>query len=357
MHVLLVTDRWADDGGGRERYQAELRTALLARGHPVSVLAHEALGERQLRRRVETFRQSNPRASVLSVRPFEGATHYQMHSGVYAAAHAAEREAYDSSLRRLLFEPALLLNARRRRVLGVEARMFAAASGTRVMVFSNRSADELTRLFNVPSDRVTLARPGIDLSVFGPRGHAHADAEGPGRRLRLLFAGHNFALKGLRWAIEALALARRRGTDAELVVAGRGAQRSFGVLARRLGVDARVRFTGAVTQQALSALYRDSDLLVHPTFYDPFPRVIVEAMASGLPVVTTAVCGGAELIVPGENGFVVTDPRGVEALADAIATMSDADRRTRMSIAAADTGRRFDFHTHVDEVEQWLSMA
>jgi len=356
MDVLMVTDRWDETGGGRERYMAELRTSLVRRGCSVGVLAGRA---RRLRRGVEHFRRSHPSSRVLSARPAAGATHYQLHSGVYAAAYAAEGDSYDSTLRRLFFLPALRLNVRRRRLLQLEARMLDARSDTRVMAFSARSRDDLQRLFGISADRVVLARPGVDLTLFRPPSAAEAAADRSSRRdrIRLLFAGHNFALKGLRWALEATALARRRGIDAEMVVAGRGPTRAFAALARRLKIDAHVRFAGAVAQPVLAELYRQSDLLVHPAFYDPFPRVIVEAMACGVPVVTTAACGGAELITAGRNGVVVTDPREIDAIAGAIASVAAPDRRAAMSVEAAETGRGFDFEAHVDAVAAWLACA
>jgi len=128
-------------------------------------------------------------------------------------------------------------------------------------------------------------------------------------------------------------------------------------MARRLNIAPHVRFAGAVSQEALAELYRQSDLLIHPTFYDPFPRVIVEALASGVPVVTTRACGGAELITPGHNGFIVNDPRQVDAFTDAVASVADPERRAVMGAEAARTGRRFDFEAHADAVATWLAGA
>lgn len=357
MDLLVVTDRWDEAGGGRERYLAELRASLTRHGSSVTVLTREGLGERRLRQGIDRFRRSHPASPVLSARPASGATHYQLHSGVYAAAYAAEGEAFDSTLRRLCFRPALRLNLRRSRLLRVEERLLDANSGAKVMAFSAHSRDELQRMFGISGDRVALARPGVDLDVFRPPSAAPAAADRPCRQgqVRLLFAGHNFVLKGLRWALEALAQARRRGIDAQLVVAGRGPIRSFTAEARRLNIATHARFAGAVSRDALAQLYRDSDLLIHPTFYDPFPRVIVEALASGVPVVTTRACGGAELITPGRNGFIVDDPRQVDAITEAIASVADPERRAVMGTEAAQTGRRFDFEAHAAEVATWLS--
>jgi UDP-glucose:(heptosyl)LPS alpha-1,3-glucosyltransferase len=357
MGLLMVTDWWDEAGGGRERYMAELRASLARRGRTVTVLTRNELGGRRLREGINRFRQSHPASAVLSAGPTLGATHYQLHSGVHAAAYAAEGEAFDSALRRFCAAPALRLNLRRQRLLRTEEQMFNAVSGTKLMVFSAHSRDELHRLFGLSSDRVALARPGVDLNTFQPPSATGAGADRPSRpgEVRLLFAGHNFVLKGLRWALEAQAQARRQGIDARMVVAGRGPIRSFSRIAHRLNLAAHVQFAGAVSRDALARLYRDSDLLIHPTFYDPFPRVIVEALASGVPVVTTAACGGSELITPGENGFVVNDPRQVAALTDAIAAVAEPERRAAMGKAAADTGQRLGFETHVDAVVAWLS--
>lgn len=357
MNALMVADRWDETGGGRERYLAELRASLVRGGHTVSVLTRTTVGERRMQGSVEAFRRAHPGCRVLAVRPAPGATHYQLHSGTYAAAFAAERDAIESRVRRMFFRPALHLNARRQRLLDIESRLLDAGSDTRVMAFSTRSRDDLQRIFRLPEERVVVDRPGVDLDVFRPVSAGEADAVqvSHGDRVRLLFAGHNFVLKGLRPALHALALARRGGINAEIIVAGGDHPRVFRALARRLGLEAQVQFVGRVTQDTLATLYRHSHLLVHPAFYDPFPRVIVEALASGVPVVTTAACGGAELIVPGRNGFVVDDPRNVDAIAGAIAAVSISSRRAPLSTAAAETGRSFDFQRHAEVVTRWLT--
>jgi glycosyltransferase involved in cell wall biosynthesis len=354
MDLLMVTDRWDEEGGGRERYFAQLRTSLTRRGHSVAVLTRDEVGERQLPEAIEGFRRRHPESAVLSARPARGMTHYQLLSGVYAAAYAAEGNSYDSALRRLCFRPALRLNRRRSRMLRVEKQMVSTNSGARLMAFSEQTRNELRNHFGIGDDQITLERPGVPLDIFHPLPPKRI---GQPDQVQLLFAGHNFVLKGLRWVLEALAQARRREIDARLVVAGRGAIGAFRATARRLNVATHVHFAGDVSREALVQLYRASDLLLHPTFYDPYPFVIVEALATGVPVVTTRACGGAEIITPGRDGFVVSDPRQVDALTDAIVSVADPDRRAAMGTAAAATGRRFGFEAHVDAVEAWLARS
>jgi UDP-glucose:(heptosyl)LPS alpha-1,3-glucosyltransferase len=73
-------------------------------------------------------------------------------------------------------------------------------------------------------------------------------------------------------------------------------------LAKTLNCEERVRFFGM--QSETLPFYQMADGLLLPTLYDPFPNVILEAMACGLPVITTTGCGGAEFIVQGSNGYV-----------------------------------------------------
>ena len=170
--------------------------------------------------------------------------------------------------------------------------------------------------------------------------------------MRLAFVGHNFALKGLRAAILAVAALERGGIDATLVVAGGGRPEAYARVAARAGVGGRVTFAGMLSQDRLADLYREADALVHPTFYDPFPRVVIEALACGCPVVISERCGAAEIITEGCEGCVVASPHDVGALAAAIASI-DATRG-RMRQAAAQTGCRFDAADHFRLAVEWL---
>lgn len=92
-------------------------------------------------------------------------------------------------------------------------------------------------------------------------------------------------------------------------------QPRYQALAKSLNCEARVRFFGM--QSETLPFYQMADGLLLPTLYDPFPNVILEAMACGLPVITTTGCGGAEFIVDGHNGYVC-DALDIPALQQAV---------------------------------------
>jgi len=137
-----------------------------------------------------------------------------------------------------------------------------------------------------------------------------------------LHVGAGFERKGVFRLIEAFA--RSGQHDAHLVIVGRDkAQARAERLASSRGIASRVHFAGA--QENVGPWYGAADAFALASLYDPFPNAALEAMACGLPVITTPQCGTAELIDEGVNGYVV----------DALAVDELADRLARLEVPAA----------------------
>jgi UDP-glucose:(heptosyl)LPS alpha-1,3-glucosyltransferase len=160
---------------------------------------------------------------------------------------------------------------------------------------------------------------GVDLERFHPdnRPRYRRDVR---RELGLadeawtvLFVGSGFARKGLDTVIEGVARAADRG--GKLVIVGKGKREPYAGLATRLGVADRL--TWLSPRRDTERLYAAADVVALPSRYEPFGNVHLEALASGLPVITSAASGGAEVIEPGRNGMIV-DPGDDHALADAL---------------------------------------
>jgi UDP-glucose:(heptosyl)LPS alpha-1,3-glucosyltransferase len=190
-------------------------------------------------------------------------------------------------------------------VLAAERRLYASERLRAVICNSRMVAGEIRRRFAVPEARLHVIYNGVDLEAFHPRlrdQHRRvvrarlgiADSE-----MLYLLVGSGFERKGVPRLLEALA--RLRGGRLAIV----GADRRTDALRQRadaLGLGERVVFAGP--QREVQSWYGAADCFVLPTLYDPFPNAALEAMASGLPVITSSSCGAAELIVEGENGFV-----------------------------------------------------
>ena len=366
--LMIATDRWSPDCGGRERYLEELVSHAAARGRHVTVLCGSRaavaafpmcsvtrgtrpLRKARLRAAVRDARAENPALQVLALSPIDGATHYQLHDGLFEHAFAAERDAMQSRVRRATFAIGLALNHHRRGLMRDQRSV--VLRGRAVMAFSQRTAHQVVERFGVDPAHVVVDRPGVDLSRFRPFS-GDAPPRAGDRRLRLAFVAHNFALKGLRAAIATVGGLHRYGVDAMLTVAGAGRSGAYASFAGRIGVGTAVRFVGPLAPDAVADLYRNSDLLVHPTFHDPFPRAVVEALACGCPVITTARCGASEVLVHGKTGFVVEDPSDAVTIARFASELIDPTRLSDMRRAAAQTGSRFDATAHFDRVLDWL---
>ena len=191
-----------------------------------------------------------------------------------------------------------------------------------VIAVSRRTAAEVEHHYGPLRAPVSVIPNAVDHGAFHPEARAREAAASA----VVLFVGA-YERKGLETAIEALALMR---TPARLRAVGAGPHARFERLAERLGVADRVALEPP--RADIAAVFRAADAFVFPTRYDPFGIVIAEALASGVPVVTSAAAGAADLIAPGEHGYVIPDPHDAGAFAAALdATLAD---RARMSAAA-----------------------
>ncbi len=217
---------------------------------------------------------------------------------------------------------ALALNPYHRYVCAAERAMFEHPALRAVICNSGMVRDEIAAAFRIAPGKLHVIYNGIDLEQFHPRERARLRA---GTRTELgvadgetvfLFVGSGFARKGLDAAIAALALcsAQFSGKRFWLVVAGRDRQAArFEGRARAAGLAGRVQFLGG--REDVRPLYAAADCFILPTRYDPFPNSVLEALAMGLPAIVGRRCGAAEVVRPGQSGWVC-DPADVAGLAD-----------------------------------------
>jgi len=206
-----------------------------------------------------------------------------------------------------------------RYVMAAEEEMFRSDSLKKIICNSLMVKNDIMRCFQVPEEKFAVIYNAIDAQRFQPA--AAAERQQSREKLNLptnarvmIYVGSGFERKGLKASITAIA-----ATDAHLLVVGQDKQQShYAELARSLGCESRIHFVGV--QNNVIPFYHAADGLLLPTLYDPFPNVILEAMACGLPVITSFTCGGAEFIVQGEQGFVcdALDIPALTAAADAI---------------------------------------
>ncbi|PKH23583.1 glycosyl transferase family 1 [Enterobacterales bacterium CwR94] len=224
-----------------------------------------------------------------------------------------------------------------RYVMNAEREMYQSPHLKAVICNAAMVKHEIIDTFGVAENNIHVIYNAIDSAKFIPADAAtrHAlrqQADLPQHAKVLIYVGSGFERKGLAAAIRAIAQ-----DDAWLVVVGKDKeQQRYQKLAQSLGCASRVRFVG-MQNQTLS-WYQLADGLLLPTLYDPFPNVILEAMACGLPVITSDSCGGQEFIVSGENGFVC-NALDIPALREAVMQIptgsSEMGQRVRERILTA----------------------
>jgi glycosyltransferase involved in cell wall biosynthesis len=211
------------------------------------------------------------------------------------------------------------------------------ASATGVLVLSREEQADWQRFS--PRSRVLVVRNPLPVPVANTPGRTSRN-DG---RFTILCVSRLIAEKGIFDLVRAMHLVQR-GVPCRLSIAGDGPEfEQLQALAGALGVADSVEFLGYITSEELGKYYRTSDVFVLPTYWiEGFPTAILEAMAAGLPIVTTRTRGMADYLVEGENALFVP-PRDPVALAASLTRLlSDRESLRRMGEANREKAREFD---------------
>jgi len=212
----------------------------------------------------------------------------------------------------------------------------------KVVAISERVRQQLKHYYNVPDERIVTIPNGINLDRFKPenaqsRAAVRQSFGVPDDAPLVLFAGSQYRLKGLEFAIRALV---EMETKAILMVVGADVAAPFKRLAEQLGVSDRVIFAGA--RSDLPTIYPAADAFVLPTLYETFALVCLEAMASGLPVLASPVGGIEDYLDDGVNGLhIQRDATDIAAKLDRL--FNDRDLHTRLREAGIATAQSYEW--------------
>jgi UDP-glucose:(heptosyl)LPS alpha-1,3-glucosyltransferase len=212
--------------------------------------------------------------------------------------------------------------------------------------------------YRIAPEKVRVIYSAIDASRFH-------EQDRPRRRLEYrqqwgidpeatvaLFVAMNYELKGLEPLISSLQHVSRE-RPMVLLIAGNPNFTHYEKQARYLGVSDRVRFVGFCKDTR--SCYFASDFLVHPTFYDPCSLVVLEALACGLPVITSRFNGARELLDPPNDSLIIDDPFAVKHLGGCIEQFLDPVRRIGAAQAARRNSLRWHFDIHYRQLVDVLS--
>jgi UDP-glucose:(heptosyl)LPS alpha-1,3-glucosyltransferase len=345
--IALVIDRFDGRRGGAATWTRGFAAWLAARDCDVHVLAR-SIGLTETRLPI-TFHEINVGRSPLAfatatarrlaaIKPLVshdmgaaiGCDVFQPHFGSGLACWRGSVASYPAWLR-----PAKRLCGlapRYRCLRRLSAAQFDGGSSLFIAV-SHKTARDMQTLHGVPAERIRVVQNGIDLGRFSAANHA--EARQVIRRyfgirhheVVLIAVAHHFRLKGIPGLLRAVKQLRSQGNKIRLLMCGGPARSGHGV-----GSYGTVIYCGRVPDVA--PYYSAADVCVHPTFYDACSLVTLEAMAAGLPVVTTRANGASELITSGSDGLIVDCTRRAATISAALKPLiCDADLRSAMGSA------------------------
>lgn len=361
MKIAIIRQRY-NPYGGAERFVERALGALVAEGAEVTLITRSWEGAQQQGFRQVTCNPGYSRwmgARTARDRSFAASAQAEMKQGGYDITQSHERipgcmifRAGDGVHAAWLDHRSRVLNPVQRLVqrfsayhryqVDAERAMFTSAALKAVICNSHMVADEIAKYYAVDRSKLHVIYNGVDNTVFHPglsaefRAQTRAVGAIPESAPLLLFVGSGFERKGVPQLLRALAQAGNR--EIRLVIVGADRKlKKMQSLAASLGLQSRVHFTGPIKD--VRPWYGAADGFVLPTLYDPCPNAALEALACGLPIVTSDTCGAREWVRSGENGWVVDamDCTGLSTRLDDLAALAKNQEARQLSRASVES--------------------
>ncbi len=366
MRIALLTRRFDPAGGGTERDFIITAKLLREAGHAVTIFAEQVRGSTDdwtLRRigRGAAGRSlsllcfafaAGPAARrdgadlVISFARAAGADILRSGGGAHSSYLRAARQ-WRGTL------GAGLMRVRPYHIaqLIAERGAFTSRELKKVIAVSNLVRDDLVREFGLTRAILTTIYNGVDLARFTPsstpdeRAAVRAQFKLPLEARVVLFVGNGFGRKGLDFLVEVWP--RLRSKAHLLVVGADRALNRYQSRAAAIGVGERIVFAGP--QQRVDSIFRAVDAFALPSLFEPFGNVVLEAMASGLPVMTSDLCGVSEILPPSMREFCVLDPTNISDLASRLDALIETGPKLRVEARA--TAEQFTWDRYGNEID------
>lgn len=233
--------------------------------------------------------------------------------------------------------------------LGRKYISWAISRGDKLIAVSKDSANKLQKL--APKNEIEIIVNAIDTKSFAFSPDRLAERNGS---VRLLFVGAMGKLKGETDLADAIKILAEKHSDFRVSFLGFGSE-NLENYCKKLGIENFIEFIGAVSLKERIAFFENADIFVLPTYAEAMPMSVIEAMAAGLPTVSTTVGGIPELIEEAEEGFLV-EPANIEKLAEKLSVLiENQDLRIKMGKKAQEkVGKELDFEVYIEKLKESL---
>jgi UDP-glucose:(heptosyl)LPS alpha-1,3-glucosyltransferase len=320
--------------GGAERYLLRLASGLASRGHQITLYCEDWSPRENPFQAIRKVESNDPWsfARKIAAQPLK-----DRHDIVFSLERVPNCDLYragdglhaDWLAYRHSFSPVLgrirtWMRPKNRDACRLEAEVFGEKGARRVICNSHFVADQIIKRFEFPSDRIDIVYNGVPYQEFSSGDRAL------GRKALLL-----------------------EKEDCAVLLVGSGKERKGHKIARRAvelaGKKAKLIIVDSPPSVAMKHVYAAADVFLLPTLYDPFANVTLEALAAGLPVITSAQNGASEIIEKGKNGFVVPRANDVETIVHLLKELADPEYRATFRGPAQALAQKHDLSRNVHE--------
>ncbi|MBM4276290.1 MAG: glycosyltransferase family 4 protein [Deltaproteobacteria bacterium] len=340
--------------GGAERYIVDLCIWMAKEGHEVHVYAEhwdeEAQGIHLHRVKTLPFPKSLRLLSfaikatremkrgdydvTLGVGNTLEADVIQPHGGVHWAWFWRSLKAYDNPILWTIKLLGRVLSPKQWVSGWIENAPYKKKRFHKIVAISDMVKQDIIRWYDIPENKIEVLYNGVDIERFHPRNRQYREdireRFGIGDDFVMLFVSNNFRMKGLEHLLKALAdIKKEDHPPFKLLILGRDRKGPYLRLIKKTGISSEIIFAGSTKEP--EKYYGAADLFIHPAFYDAFSLTVLEALASGLPVITTSSTGASGILNHGKDGLIIKTIKDLEELKMAIRYFFKEDMRHEAS--------------------------
>lgn len=221
--------------------------------------------------------------------------------------------------------------------------------------FALALTDDMKNKISIDKSKIAVIPNGIDISRFnGIKKEAARMSLGISADDKvLLYAGSLRPEKGVSFLIKSVSIIKRDFPDIKLLIVGDGKDRyEMEKLSKELQLDCNIRFVGRVKNEEVPQYFILSDIFILASLMEGFPNVLLEAMAAGLPIICTNVCGLPEIVSDGKNGYLI-DPCDPAAIAEKVSIiLNDEELKKTISYNNKKKSIEFSLEKTAEKLEE-----
>ena len=366
MKIAIIRQKFVNYGGA-EQFVSGYTRYLAEMGHEVHIFANQWTPSHHPNVKIHSVRAFT-RNSFLRVLSFAWfalqaisfksydivQSHERIwHQDIYRAGDGCHREWLERRSSYLPFIKRFFLkfNLFHQLILRLEKRIFEKGECKKIIAISEMVKRNILKHYRLPEDRVKVVYNGVQLDRFDPNNKKYFYDEVrqqlriSDQEVMILFVGSGFERKGLEYLIKSIQYVKEKNW--RLVLVGKG---NWGKYLKFTTKKKQEKITCLEPIDEIEKLYAAADFFILPSIYEPFGNANLEALASGLPIITSQNTGASEIITPKKEGIILEDPSNSKSIAEAIDYLMDPKNREPMVSAARSLAEKFTQQRNASEM-------